>query len=488
MARVQLCAAIPPAVLFATDGSATSGGGLVVKIPEAGQLASINTTVYLAATGGTTIAPAALVTNPKGELPGFVEQGTWLLTLGATVYKVEAVVGDSVLALESDQAVIAADVAVIKEAPINLRRLGAIGDGTANPEDQTAFDDAIDLLPADGGEIYGPAGAYIVNMEFDQNSVTLLGDGRGATTFAATSGDLLTLAPSAVGGIIQLALRGLTLQANSGAGHVIKALGNVAESAIVDCHLRQLNAGKSIWHQDDDGHYIDNTVERCHLEHVAGATVPGWYFRSHNAVSANCNRNAWRDFRMTYSGEFFFHIEMDVVGFNYDNHWSDYNGEIVDGGVAKLLGALGCSFKRGGVYDLSGATTRDLYWIGKHASGSRCMHTKFEDMGRRGGSLGASKADIRVDNAYFTTIDNVEAGSAGPTIELNSNPYVTLRNLSDLASVLNADGGNVVWDCAWRQTPPTTAAAAAPNSSLFIDSTSGKVRWKNAAGTSNDLY
>ncbi len=101
MARVQLCAAIPAAVLYATDGSATSGGGLKVKIPAAGELASINTTVYLAATGGTTIAAPAFVTNVRGELPGFVEPGTYTLTVGAVSYTVEAVSQASVASLES---------------------------------------------------------------------------------------------------------------------------------------------------------------------------------------------------------------------------------------------------------------------------------------------------------------------------------------------------------------------------------------------------
>jgi hypothetical protein len=52
-------------------------------------------TVYDALTGGSPISP--LVTNDNGEIPGFLEQGSYVLTVGTTktavTHNVEAVVG-----------------------------------------------------------------------------------------------------------------------------------------------------------------------------------------------------------------------------------------------------------------------------------------------------------------------------------------------------------------------------------------------------------
>jgi len=76
-------------------------GSRVLSVPVAGQLAAITTTVYTALTGGTTIAPAAFITNADGQLPGYVEPGAYTLTIGGVTQAVEAVSAASVLALES---------------------------------------------------------------------------------------------------------------------------------------------------------------------------------------------------------------------------------------------------------------------------------------------------------------------------------------------------------------------------------------------------
>ncbi len=64
-------------------------------------LAALNTTVYSAATGGGTVSPAAFVTDANGQLPGYVEQGSWVLTVSGTPFGVEALSGASMLAVES---------------------------------------------------------------------------------------------------------------------------------------------------------------------------------------------------------------------------------------------------------------------------------------------------------------------------------------------------------------------------------------------------
>ena len=86
MARV-LVATQPWGLLWEKDGNRN------VKVPVAGQLAAINTTVYTAATGGTTISAPAFVTNADGELPGYVEEGDWTLTVNGESFPAAAVSG-----------------------------------------------------------------------------------------------------------------------------------------------------------------------------------------------------------------------------------------------------------------------------------------------------------------------------------------------------------------------------------------------------------
>lgn len=64
-----------------------------LSTPAAGRLASIDTTVYTAGSGGTIISPDSFVTNVDGELPGYVEEGAWSLTVGAESFPVAALGG-----------------------------------------------------------------------------------------------------------------------------------------------------------------------------------------------------------------------------------------------------------------------------------------------------------------------------------------------------------------------------------------------------------
>lgn len=76
------------------------------------------------------------------------------------------------------------DVAVIKEAPLNVQypEYGAKGDGVS--VDTAAFTTAAAALPAKGGLIYAPSGEYIVNdwQPPAGKMVTVVGDGKGGTS------------------------------------------------------------------------------------------------------------------------------------------------------------------------------------------------------------------------------------------------------------------------------------------------------------------
>ena len=62
-----------------------------LKVPAAATAAAIDTTVYASSSGSGTVDP--FVTNSLGQLPGYVEEGVYSLTVGADTYEVQAASG-----------------------------------------------------------------------------------------------------------------------------------------------------------------------------------------------------------------------------------------------------------------------------------------------------------------------------------------------------------------------------------------------------------
>lgn len=153
MARV-LIATQSWGILWSTDGDAVVGGGKRLKIPQAGQLAAIDTTVYSGPAGGGTVAPAAFVTDANGVLPGYVEQGAHTLTINGVGVAVEAVSAAAVLSLESSSATHAASITVLNEALPLIPGLVNEADNTA------AIIDWHDDLPPEGGAGRMPPGLF----------------------------------------------------------------------------------------------------------------------------------------------------------------------------------------------------------------------------------------------------------------------------------------------------------------------------------------
>lgn len=219
MARV-LVATRPWGTLWEKDGPASNGQGFRLKIPQTGVAASINTTVYTAATGPGTVA--SFVTNDDGELPGWVEEGSYTLTVGAESFPVEAVsgtLGARTSALEGSQTTQDTKIAVIQEAPLNVKdsRFGAVGDGVA---DDTAAITAVRAISAPyGRELFYPPGRYKDTAQRTlQTGETWKGAGgildaseRGVTTIEATFNGEYLIVPNNCNNwaIENLSLKGL---------------------------------------------------------------------------------------------------------------------------------------------------------------------------------------------------------------------------------------------------------------------------------------
>lgn len=146
---------------------------------------------------GTPVATVSATKLNKGEAGIQAAQDTADDALDAAS---AAAVIASAAADAADAATLA--VAVVKEAPLNVRyeEYGAVGDGSTN--DTAAFTAA--LMAVNGGKMYVPRGIYsVADAEVLDEGVTIIGDGLG------TPGDG----------------QGTIIKARAGADYALKALG-----------------------------------------------------------------------------------------------------------------------------------------------------------------------------------------------------------------------------------------------------------------------
>lgn len=292
-----------------------------------------------------------------------------------------------------------------------------------------------------GGEIFFPD-LFATNTPLliseDSAGLTLRGSSRIASGVYNAVSDIFR--PGGGTGIGHMKFQNMTLRSDVGGGHCFAPTTGVNLCEFTNLRVIQGNAAKSLWHQDDVGPYIDMLWQNCELQHVAAATVPGFNLKSN---SGDMNSNTWQRCRCTYSGEFFFHLESRHASqYSSDNVFRDLTMEITNGGNIKLLGAFNTLIEEVNSYDLT-TTTRDLFSIGKHASGLRSRHTTIRNSMRYGGSLGGGLKDIKIDDGYFTRIEKCDTSAGtGFTIDCNNNSYVILSDLQDGVTVQNAVADN----------------------------------------------
>jgi hypothetical protein len=165
-------------------------------VPDSGRSASISTDVFAASTGSGLVG--AFSADAFGVLPGWVEIGSYTLTVNGVTYPVEAVgalvsgnSADDVKALGAGTgaplSVVSdasgngtADFAVVKEAPLNVayKQFGAKIDNAT--DDAAAWAAAVAALPAAGGEIFQPHGVSKVSAFpslTGRRNVRIIGEG-----------------------------------------------------------------------------------------------------------------------------------------------------------------------------------------------------------------------------------------------------------------------------------------------------------------------
>jgi hypothetical protein len=290
---------------------------------------------------------------------------------------------------------------------------------------------AVDAL-SNGGTIHIGAGTYTVTSPMILTShLTLIGAGRTKTVLRSTSVDLIDVTAN----LLNVNFRSLTL--TSTASHLIDV---TTDKYLAQCSwydvLFSVGATNKSAINIPDGLYLGCLMDFCETLHSNSATVPTFNLvSSDNAINTNTFRRMW----CTYSGNYVFHIESlaGSGGYVYDNTFEDINFEVTNGGCIEILSGRNNTIRMCAVYDLSGATTKDLFHFGASPGGLNTAYTWIDNVLRRGGTLGSGLHDVLIDASQaFTTVKDCDnsTGSGftvdytGSTGTFQGSPGVTLQN------------------------------------------------------------
>lgn len=313
---------------------------------------------------------------------------------------------------------------------------------------------AHDALPAAGGRIV-VRGQVNSTVPIVMTKPFILEGETPAARLVATSGHLFTVSTPWDRSVI----RDITLWASTGHVLNIPTGQSINLCTFYNVAFVQLGNGYSIVNMPNGG-MVDNLFLACEGTHTLAATVPSWNL---NSATGALNANRWLRYRHNYSGNYVFHLECPIAQtYALDNAWNGLTLEVCDGGAIRLLSAMGCVVDGAQVWDLSGPTTRDLFVIGKSATGSASIGNTLRHLGRRAGALGSGKVDVRlvagqvggttIDQCFDATLNNF-AADLGDTIGtiLGRAPAV----------LTNATGFTLLDGSAWRPYTPTVGGTGA---------------------------
>lgn len=195
------------------------------------------------AVSGGTSSTGSITTLSDGSIPRFIESGTYTVSVAGSTHRVDAVA--------------TSDVAVVREAPLNIKdsRCGGVGGG-ANHD--AALAQAKALLPPQGGDIFFPPDTYVFSdarPNFDNTSnVRLLGVGG---RFGGTHANMTRLEYNGTGTFLSarssygFSLEGLyiyvpNLGASGIAVNLDKTTNDTVLGGIERCWLRGTNNGSGL--------------------------------------------------------------------------------------------------------------------------------------------------------------------------------------------------------------------------------------------------
>ncbi len=313
---------------------------------------------------------------------------------------------------------------------VNVKAYGAVGDDSTN--DTAAVLAAIAAIPAGGGNLYFPPGAYRINtsaLTGIPSNTLVSGAGKGASTVKATSGthNLFEFAT----GSVHICFKDIKLQMHSSGGHVFAPQGTFQQGVFSSLHVTQSNPAKSIWKQLDFGYYF-NIWQDSYCFHSGATSVPAFDFTSasdalHNANSfrrltleaTSSHASYWFDFATSAAAE---HL--------YTNFFTDITIEVSPGGVARCKSCSSFVFKNIDIYDM-GTSVNSLFYVGAGSGSFTSRAICFENVTRVGGTLGVGKYDVELQSSKATGccfISCNKSNLSGMSIQLNSNTNITAIN------------------------------------------------------------
>lgn len=335
------------------------------------------------------------------------------------------------------------DIAVVKEAPLNVtdNRYGASPSASAAVND-AAFDAAEAALPASGGKILIPRGTFSRStpLKATKSGVTYIGESRYASIISNSVSDVA--APGVAGANINnFLLEHLKLSA--GAGHVIAPLGGLVMSEVHDCQLIQNATNKRVWQQATTAAaaFIDNSIHECEMTVPAGSTVAAF-----SVVGTGGAANSNSVYRCRLNGgdaEPFFRIEEQTAG-TYAYNWTfrDLTFEICRGGLIHGYSAHRWRIENCTNWDMAarGVSVKDGILLSK-TTGASSTYNRIVDYMRSNGSLGGSLYDIKFENtkAARNIIEVSDAATLSTfSVNLDSTTGNLLLGLARNISVANA--------------------------------------------------
>lgn len=298
--------------------------------------------------------------------------------------------------------------------------------------------EALEAALADARSIWIPKGELNIGTELAVLSAQgqrIFGEGKYLSRIVGTGmGGVLQFGTTAANWI-DGALHDIGIVATN--GHAIVLPGSSKGAAM--CHFSRLyikqNSADKSFINGVDSVWIDNHVDNFHFEHVSGATATGVHLEA--STGSLISSNTWERGRVTYSGDYAFHVEHTgtSASYQYDNTFRHINFEVCRNGCVRLLGVQKARLQDLMLYDCDpvGDVLKDPIYLdrGTHGTPPLSRGIIVEGFERRSSTLTAGIYDIKVGSSGGVNDIIIRGGNnatlANYKIDLNSAPGAILE-------------------------------------------------------------
>lgn len=330
---------------------------------------------------------------------------------------------------------------------LNVKDYGAQGDGAT--DDTAAIQAAINAVPASGGCVYFPKGAYITSAPLTpKSSLRICGDAWGRAKITNTTSDVFNMHTGSL--MDRVEIDHLSIDVTN--GHAFRDA-RIIRASFHHLDILVRSADKAVWHSPDTALMIECFFYEIQYR-VYGATrsIPAW-----NLLSSGIDlvtQNVWEKI-VAWNNDYdatqyqFFVSCSNANGANRSNVWRDVTFEQACGGCIRLESATGTIIDGCWSWDTpADSILQPLFAIAKHPSNALVpRNTHIRSSGRVGEGLATGVHDIAMTStALQTTLDNVSGSTTSPPrINIGGAAGVFLNNIPAAAIVDGVNSGNYVY-------------------------------------------